>query len=209
MIVLSETTRLEMFREMTEHLLTDDKPSYYMNTLSKDAAYKGFPYLLLWKLKDTEQSPKYHPEGNVWNHTMLVLDEAAAVREQTKEKKEFMWAALLHDIGKPTTTRMRKGKTTSYDHDKEGEKLSTDFLSYFIDDEDFISKVSALVRYHMHILYVLKKLPYGDIKGMLKRVDKNDLALLCRCDRLGRGGVDKKAEEVQYLEFKNILDKLI
>lgn len=116
-----------------------------------------------------------------------------------------MWAALLHDIGKPTTTRERKGKITSYDHDLEGERLSIEFLRVFSLEEDFIRSVASLVRYHMHMLYILKGLPHGDLKGLLRDVDIHEIALLCRCDRLGRTGADRLAEDEEYREFLRIL----
>ena len=201
MNTLLSYTITELFHEITSHLVTDEMPSEYMTWMSIQEEYQSYPFTLLWDLKQTEQSKKYHPEGSVWNHTLLVLDEAAKVREKSKYPESFMWAALLHDIGKPTTTRVRRGKVTSYDHDKEGEVLSNEFLQFFIEDDDFIQKVAGLVRYHMHILYVLKGLPYGDIQGLIARVDIEDMALLCRCDRLGRTGVNKSEVEEEYHRF--------
>lgn len=198
---MSDFDKKQLFEEITEHLKQDRKPSEYITSLSLDKNYLGYPLSLLWKLKTTEQSQKYHPEGSVWNHTMLVLDEAAVVRNRVKDIDAFMWAALLHDIGKPGTTRVRNGKITSYDHDREGEKLCYEFLSLFTKDKDFVDKVASLVRYHMHMLYVLKNLPYKDVKGLLSRVEVEDIALLCRCDRLGRLGADLSAEESDYMEF--------
>ena len=95
---------------------------------------------MLYQLKRTDQSPLHHPEGNVWNHTLLVLDEAAKVRRISRDPKVFMWAALLHDIGKPETTRIRKGKITAYDHDKAGAELSKEFLRQFSDDAEFYQR---------------------------------------------------------------------
>jgi putative nucleotidyltransferase with HDIG domain len=201
MKIMSDISYQESFHEITEHLLKDEKPSYYITALSKDPKLQEYPFTMLWKLKDTEQSKKYHPEGSVWNHTMLVLDEAAKVRGQSKDARAFMWAALLHDIGKPDTTRKRKDKITSYDHDTVGEKLCIDFLHIFTQEEEFVKKVSLLVRYHMHMLYVLKSLPYGDVPNMLRSVDIHEIALLCRCDRLGRTGADIDAEEEEYKQF--------
>lgn len=197
-----------LFQDMTQHLLADEKPSDYINRLSEEPEFHKYPFHLLLALKSTEQSMKYHPEGNVWNHTMLVLDEASKVRSQSKDPRAFMWAALLHDIGKPGTTRERKGKITSYDHDREGEKLSSEFLQILTDDTDLIRRVSMLVRYHMHMLYVLKKLPYGDIKGLMQNVDAHEIALLCRCDRLGRTGADIEAENEEYRLFAAELDRI-
>lgn len=198
----------EEFDEITGHLLEDEAPSIYLKEMSSNKSYWVYPFIMLWKLKDTEQSKKYHPEGSVWNHTMLVLDEAARVREQSKAPKVFMWAALLHDIGKPDTTRNRKGKITSYDHDKVGAQLSVDFLRELTTEEDFIHKVSAMVRYHMHMLYVLRDLPYGDVSGMLRRVDIDEIALLCRCDRLGRTGADIETENMEYTRFLSRLKRM-
>jgi putative nucleotidyltransferase with HDIG domain len=196
-----------IFKEITTHLLTDEKPSSYIEELSRQDGLKEYPLSLLDKLKDAEQSPKFHPEGNAWNHTMMVLDEAAKVREKSSNKEVFMWSALLHDIGKPSTTRNRKGKITSYDHDKAGEELCIAFLQCFNCEQAFVDSVASMVRYHMHMLYVLRKLPYADLKGLLKRVDIYELALLCLCDRLGRTDADSEVEEKEYNEFLQVLRK--
>jgi putative nucleotidyltransferase with HDIG domain len=203
---MNDLEKQEIFHAMTKHLLSDAKPSEYITALSYDENYQINPFTMLWRLKATEQSEKYHPEGNVFNHTCLVLDEASKVRDRARDQKSFMWAALLHDIGKPDTTKAVRGRFTSYDHDKVGEKLCIDFLSCFTNEREFIIRTAALVRYHMHMLYVMKKLPYADMRGLIKQVSIEDIALLCRCDRLGRLGADVQAEELQYSLF---LDKLM
>lgn len=200
-----QVNKTQLFQEITEHLMMDVNPSEYIRSLSTKEETKVYPFQLLWKLKTTEQSKKYHPEGSVWNHMLLVLDEAAEVRDQSREPEVFMWAALLHDIGKPPTTRVRNGKITSYDHDIVGEKLCIEFLKAFSLEEDFIRQVASLVRYHMHMLYILKGLPHGDMKGLMKNVDAHEIALLCRCDRLGRTGADREAEDEEYRKFLKVL----
>ncbi len=150
---------------------------------------------MLIKLKETMQSPVHHPEGNAWNHTLLVVNEAADRKKNSKDPEVLMWAALLHDIGKPDTTRYRKGKITAYDHDRVGESLAKEFLEFFSCKEDFIDRVGNLVRYHMHILYVLKDMHYGNIDLMRKKADLHELALLGLCDRLGRVNADRQEEE--------------
>lgn len=193
------------FEEISDHLLMDEMPSEYFAVISKEPEFKKYPLNLILKLKDTEQSPKYHPEGNVWNHTMMVVDAAAAVREMSSNPRVFMWAALLHDIGKPETTRNRKGKITSYDHDKVGAKRAEEFLRVYTEDEVFIKQVTSLVRYHMHMLYILKNLPFGNMKDMLEEVEPEDIALLCRCDRFGRTGADIDEEEANYRKFMKLM----
>ncbi|MBH1940126.1 HDIG domain-containing protein [Mobilitalea sibirica] len=200
--MIAQENRIQsLYEEITQHILEDKKPSDYLNKLSEEAIFKEYPFYMLLKLKSTEQSKKYHPEGSVWNHTMLVLDEAASVRDKSKDPKVFMWAALLHDIGKPDTTRNKKGKITSYDHDMVGAKLSEDFLHAFTKDENLIKNVSVLVRYHMHMLYILKGLPHGNPKKLIEEVDIHEITLLCRCDRMGRTGVNRQEEEDNYREF--------
>ncbi len=92
------TTNSNIFSEINLHLLEDEQPSLFFNQFSKLPLFNQYPLKLLNNLKQTNQSPKHHPEGNVWNHTMLVLDEAAKVKDKSQNKKVFMWAALLHDI---------------------------------------------------------------------------------------------------------------
>jgi len=193
---------LNIFKEFDEHLLNDEKPSKYFNEIKKIGIfYNIYPFTLLGDLIGVPQSPKHHPEGDVWNHTMLVVDYASKKKKESKEPRAFMWAALLHDLGKARTTRLRKGKITSYNHDKVGKELVINFLAYFDENKNFIKKVSALVRWHMQSLFVVKNMPYAEIENMLKDVEPREIALLTECDRLGRGGL---TEEKINSEKKNI-----
>lgn len=194
-------TKKELFSDIRKHLIEDEKPSAYLREIYHNALFSEPPFDKLKKLKSTEQSPIHHPEGNVWNHTMLVVDEAASVKAKSKNPAVFMWAALLHDIGKPATTRQNKGKITSYNHDRVGAALAREFLSELTDEHDFIKEVCGLVKYHMHILYVVNNLPFADIKGMKQSTDINDIALLGLCDRLGRTNADRKKEEATVQLF--------
>lgn len=185
----------DIFSELNIHLLQDEQPSLYINEISETPVIKQYPLDMLKNLKRTMQSPKHHPEGNVWNHTMLVVDEAAKVKIESQDRKVFMWSALLHDIGKPDTTRERKGKITSYDHDKLGAELARKFLREFTDEEVFIDKVVELIRWHMQILFVVNNLPFSDVRSMKKKTDIKEVALLGLCDRLGRLGANRSEEE--------------
>lgn len=184
-----------LFDEMDTHLLEDEKPSEYFNSISELALFTEYPLSMLNRLKQTKQSPQHHPEGNVWNHTMLVVDEAALVKKKSKNPRVFMWAALLHDIGKPEATRDRKGKITSYNHDKIGANLAQHFLAEFTDDLYFIEAVTVLVRWHMQLLFVVNDLRFAEVEAMKRQADIDEIALLGWCDRLGRLGADRKREE--------------
>ncbi|KEI86512.1 HD domain-containing protein [Clostridium botulinum] len=193
----------KVFKDIDEHILKDEKPSNYINKLYEEGKLEEYPFDMLTILRKIDQSPKYHPEGSVWNHIMMVLDNGAKERDKSENKRIFMWACLLHDIGKGTTTKIRKGRITSYNHDKEGERLSIKFLKCFTGDEEFVKEVSKLVRWHMQPLFVNKNLPFKDIESMVKEVSIKEIALISLCDRLGRGGMSegKKEEEIKAIDL--------
>lgn len=193
----------EKFLEIEKHLLNDEKPSIYLNEQVENGDFDEYPLSMIKDLLTVEQNPIYHPEGNVFIHAMMVVDEGAIVRERSKEKKAFMWALLLHDLGKKPTTKLRKGKLTSYNHDTVGAKMAREFLEYFNQDEVFINKVISLVRWHMQILFVTKNSRFQNIKQMLEDVDVDEMILVSRCDRLGRGNLNKLKREETLKEVEN------
>lgn len=184
----------ELFEEIQAHLLNDDAPSVYFNRIYKKEIFREHPFSMLSRLKEVPQSPKHHPEGDVWNHTMLVIDEAARLKARSKDPLVFMWAALLHDIGKADTTSSKKGRITAYNHEKTGARQAEEFLQIFLEDKTLIRHITALIRWHMQILFVVKSMQFADIKGMMQDVDVDEIALLGYCDRMGRLNADRNAE---------------
>lgn len=197
-----------IFEEFDKHLMEDKVPSIYFNEMLREGLfYKVYPFKMLGDLVKTPQSIQHHPEGNVWNHTMLVVDRAAENRLKSSSPRVFMWAALLHDIGKPSTTKERKEKVTSYDHDKVGEKLTHIFLDQLTEDKDFIDSVAKMVRWHMQTLFVVKDMPFADVATMLEQVALEEIALLSLCDRLGRGKMTKEKEAYERENIERFIQK--
>lgn len=192
---INDENKLLLLYEINNHILLDEQPSVYLNTIVNTKMFKEHPFSMLYKLKETEQSPIHHPEGNVWNHTMLVLDWAAKLKNKSQNEKVFMWAALLHDIGKAETTKNKKGKITAYNHETVGADLCVKFLQEFTTDKNFIKEVKNIVRWHMQILHVVKDMPFANIKAMKEETDINEVALLGFCDRMGRTNVEQAKEE--------------
>lgn len=191
----------ELFKMIETHLLQDAKPSVYLEEIYGFPCFQQIPFQMLYKLKEVNQPLKYHPEGNVWNHTKMVVDEAAKVKHKSKNQKVFMWAALLHDIGKGPATKIRKGKITAYNHDKIGAEMARNFLGYFTVNKSAAEEISNLIRYHMQILYVSKNLNMAEIEAMKKETDINEIALLGLCDRLGRNHSNYEAEQENIRNF--------
>jgi putative nucleotidyltransferase with HDIG domain len=190
-----------IFKEISSHLMQDEKPSLYIKNLILNKDYDIDLIDKLSKLKNIDQNPKYHPEGNVLNHVLMVVDNASKLKKYSSNGLALMWGALLHDIGKLTTTRIRKGRITSYNHDVEGEKASKLILDKLTDDDDFKYKVFKLVRYHMQPLFFDKNLPFFAYEDMIRDIDYKEVALLSTADRLGRGNVTK---EIEAKELENI-----
>lgn len=192
-----------IFLEIEKHLLEDAKPSLFLRDFILNHIDDKNPLYILKTLEPIIQNPKHHPEGNVLNHTMEVIDVAAKYRHLSKNTKEFMWAALLHDLGKIKATKLRKGRWTAYNHDEIGFSMTKELLSKIISDTKFIDAVSLLVKSHMIYLYISKNLPFGDsLENISKIIDFNDLFLLILSDRLGRR-VTSKTEQEKVLNSLN------
>ncbi len=134
--------------ELDKALLTADKPSVFFQILRK------IGQLDLWfpevkALIGVEQSPVYHPEGDVWNHTMDVLDRAAKYRDKVTEPLWFMLSALTHDFGKPQTTENSDGKIHSYGHEIQGLPVVKQFLTRLYNEKNLIKYVMNMVENHM------------------------------------------------------------
>ena len=198
-----------IFLDIDKHLINDEKPSLFLSEALYEGKLNNYPLCMIRDLKEVPQNPKYHPEGNVFIHTMMVVDEGAKRRELSNDKRTLMWTLLLHDIGKKPTTKMRKGRLTSYDHDKVGAEMAEEFLNFFNEEHEFTMYVRYLIRWHMQSLFVVKNTRFQDIEGILRDVNVDDIALISLCDRLGRGGLDKSLREqtVNDIElFKKILN---
>ncbi|GAA0864198.1 HDIG domain-containing metalloprotein [Paraclostridium tenue] len=191
-----------IFKEISNHLIEDERPSIYIKNIILNKVYDIELIDKLSRLENIDQNPKYHPEGNVLNHVLMVVDNASKLKNNSSDKLVLMWGALLHDIGKLTTTRIRKGRITSYNHDVEGEKVAKLILDKLTDDEDFKYKVSKLVRYHMQPLFFDKNLRFFSYKDMIRDTDYKEIAILSTADRLGRGNITKEVEDKELENIK-------
>ena len=110
------------------------------------------------KLKQCEQNPKWHGEGNAWQHTVKCVEAAQKLIKEDycllsdKSIRILLTAVLFHDIGKGTTTEFTKGNWHSYGHEVVGERIARKMLW----DEDFSARetVCSLIRWHMDVLRV-------------------------------------------------------
>lgn len=127
-IPLDSLSRERVEEELKKALLQGVQPSIFFEVLREaDALDVWFP--LLKKLLFVEQDPIFHPEGNVWIHTMEVLDRGAACRDKVSDPYSFGLLCLAHDLGKLVTTAVGKdGRIHAYGHETEGLPLIEEFL---------------------------------------------------------------------------------
>lgn len=198
---------MSIFNEIRNILLNSRIPSEDIEELFKNKDFKESDFNIIEDLKKIPQDKKFHPEGNVFNHTKMVVDYAAILKDMAINRENLMWAALFHDIGKIPTTKFIKGRYRSYNHDNEGEKITYNILKNFMSEVN-AKDISLIVRYHMHHIYILKDLPFSNIEGLLKSDKLNDIFLLFICDKLGRGFYTLKEKEETFKDINEILKKL-
>ncbi len=145
---LSGLARERVFDEMKKALLKSPNPSRFFWELRR-LHQLSFWFPELEALMGERQNPAFHPEGDVWNHTMLILDKAAAYRDKVSDPFIFMLAALVHDFGKSVSSQEINGVIHSYDHEKTGVPISESFLCRFTSEKKIIATVKNLVLYHM------------------------------------------------------------
>ena len=190
--------------EIKQILLNEEKPSAYFEALRGQTALP--PALApLAALTGVPQNPAYHAEGDVWNHTMLVLDAAAALRPQAQQPLGRMLAALCHDLGKALTTRVQDGRIISHGHEAAGIPLTQALLRGLgFTDPALTAYVCSMVRLHMRPNALAAQ---GSGEKAVNRLFREsvcpaDLVLLAAADRGGRittqQAVDDAAKE--YLE---------
>src|SRR5205807_6466681 len=106
-------------------------------------------------LIDVPQDPEWHPEGDVFIHTLLTVDRARELIDDLPYPKQVtvMLAALAHDFGKPATTEFLEGRLRSREHEEAGVEPTISFLDKMnirtLDGYDVRAQVVALVRDHL------------------------------------------------------------
>ena len=196
---VSRISSERVMEELKKALLKADKPSVFFRSLLK--MNKLSPWFSeVEELCRIEQNKKYHPEGNVFEHTMMVLDNAAEMRNKTENPLGFMLAALVHDFGKIEATEVVNGEIHAYNHEKKGLPIIKNFLKRITNEKKLTSYILELAEFHMkpNVLALCK----ASVKSTNKMFDSvtapMDLIYLAICDR-GENGVDNYSEADSFL----------
>lgn len=189
---------VERIRGELEQILMSKRPAHGIDLLAKtDLLTYTLPELIPL-LNFEPVSPRYR--GTAWQHTLAVLD-------MTPARLNIRWAALLHDIGKPSTFSMdSEGSGHYYGHHLEGSSLTRKILKRLKYDHKTINNTSMLVEEHMSRFPRLRN---GSLKQLVARVGEenlDDLMDLQRADIMGSAPpFDMSLLESMQAELQQIL----
>lgn len=185
-----------VYEELKKLLLNSAKPSIGFELIREFGILKYFSELQV--LINCIQDEVYHPEGDVWIHTLMALDEMARIVREEKIKDEYrklylFYAVLCHDFGKPFCTKEIDEKITSHKHESLGIEPTISFLQKLTNEKKFIDIVCSLVKTHLipFQLY-LSESSLKAIKRLSLKVNIEDLCLVSLADCLGRDISDKE-----------------
>lgn len=173
--------------ELKKALLKAEKPSIFFEVLREmDQLDHWFPEVKA--LIGVEQNPVFHAEGDVWTHTMMVVDQAAKLRHRIAEPYWFMLSAVTHDFGKAACTEEKDGVLHAYQHELLGLPLAETFLRRLTKETKLIEYVLNMTQYHMKPNTVANA---GSAKKVTTRmydlsVDPEGLLCLALADDRGR-----------------------
>ena len=159
------------------------------------------------------QNPAWHPEGEVFEHTMQCLDASAAFDYDDDEQQLMvMYAALCHDLGKSITTQDVGGVFKSIGHSKEGVAISKKLLTRITKKKDLIEAVGKLVRYHMapsqFIAANAKPAAYKRLaKNLAPHATLQMLAKVALADKQGRNPIKGKPLKKKLPVIDKFLEK--
>lgn len=190
--MLDELAKERVYEEIKKLLLKSQKPSIGFELMRELGIIKRY-FPELYAIIGVEQSPKYHPEGDVWIHTMMALDSMAKILKCDKERDEkdklrLMLAILCHDLGKATHTSVDSdGNIRSIGHERAGVEPTKKMLSSLTSESSFIDTILPLVEHHLKpSQFFQNRAKASAIRRLATKVNIEDLVVVARADFLGR-----------------------
>jgi len=177
-----------------EKLLFAPRPSIgFALAMDLGIVAKLFPELQA--LAGCKQEPEWHPEGDVWVHTLQVIDQARTRVDDLPRPQQLavMLGAVCHDLGKPATTAFIDGRIRSMDHEEQGVAPAMTLLDRLnvrsIDGYDVRKQVAGITAQHLKPgswYKVRDEVGDGAFRRLAHKVDLELLARVAKSDCLGR-----------------------
>ena len=141
--VLNELTAERVWKELSRALMEDHARLFFDTLLECDALHVLFPEV--YKLKTALEARRWHPEGDAYEHTMLVLTQAV----ESNFDLETRLACLVHDFGKALTARDKM--PSHFGHEISGVAVVKSFCERLTVPAKMTDRVMKTTRYHMHM----------------------------------------------------------
>lgn len=155
---LKKLTKERVSDEIKKLLLKGERPSVGFELLRELGIIETY-YPELHALIGTPQEPEWHPEGDVWIHTMMVIDASAKIIREShrgftdEEKLQVMLGALCHDLGKPLTTAMGEKdgvpRLRSLGHEEAGKEPTEQLLKHWAFGESIEHAAVMITTQHL------------------------------------------------------------
>ena len=179
-----------------------------LGVLEETCWMNGYPALA--NMSCVIQDPSWHPEGDVLTHAGLAADQAARLADEAgitgEDRLVLVFAALLHDAGKPAKTKLEDdGRVTAHGHDKAGVEPARDFLHSIGCPDHIVNRITPLIREHMNVL--TKPTP-STVRRMARRLapaTMSELAIVSAADVNGRGVAKEASSADAWLEMSRSL----
>jgi tRNA nucleotidyltransferase (CCA-adding enzyme) len=177
-----------------EKLLLAPRPSIGF-ALAMDLGIIARLFPELQALAGCAQEPEWHPEGDVWVHTLQVIDQARTRIDDLPRPQQIavMLGAVCHDLGKPATTAFIDGRIRSMDHEEQGVAPTLRLLDrlnvHSLDGYDVRAQVAGLTAQHLKPgswFKVRDEVGDGAFRRLAHKVDLELLARVAKSDCLGR-----------------------
>jgi tRNA nucleotidyltransferase (CCA-adding enzyme) len=194
-IRLDDLPAERVWGELEKLLLTAERPSIgFALALDLGVVDQWLPEMQ--PLVGCEQEPDWHPEGDVWTHTLMVIDTARRLNGDLDRPRlaAIMLGAVCHDLGKPSTTAFLDGKIRSPNHEEAGVEPTRRLLDrlnvHSMAGYDVRGQVIGLVAQHLKpgMFHKAPSVSDGAFRRLAQKVDLELLARLARADCLGRTG---------------------
>jgi len=168
--------------------------------LTEGAARRGFELLAatsllaavlpeVARMQGIEQSPDYHPEGDVFRHTLLAIEQLPAGVSET-----LALGLLLHDVGQPVTAARRDNRITFYGHTTVGAELAVAICQRLRRSRATWERVAYLVTNHLRLVDA-PEMRLSTLKRLLRHEGFDELLALARMDALASN------RDLRYVEF--------
>jgi len=191
-----------------------DYPESGLDFLDKCGWINHYPELIA--LKECKQDTEWHPEGNVWIHTMMVAREAARVateRNMTEDERlVLVLAAICHDLGKPETTKEVETKGVvrirALGHCQAGVPHTETFLNSIGASKKVISEVIPLVEAHLHHAGI-QKVNKRNVRRLANRLAPSTVEIwdaLVEADISGRDPLPNKKLDSAWIDIAREVD---